>query len=916
MRYPSATRFLRLLICVSACLLALPATLHAGTVKVATNLSHMHYFAQQNTFANLLLNFLPSGGTLGVDLTEDGVSKRGGGSFFDYDPTAHLWPDSTDNPAAWYKLSYHCDAESGKNYVSVSGGFTVVKPPLNDGKGNWTAWLAFKESALRKSGNRVRLGINYAEDDLGKDGLAKHPISRIKLLYPGCTDDDFLSPVFKQRAGGYCRFRFCDPMNMNGRRVSCGLDVPGTSNTYEREGKGILRAVNAPGNVQTQTYGTPQQGWFHNMSWGKGPGAGNHMTVWTGKKYEEVSPGIGCMAPCELEYVLNERFFLFQARVGIDHEVDNASQTPHGSVTFQVWAATVAKPGPNDYKLLKEIKNLTSKSWETILVDVTGMARLKLKMLDNGDPNGHVDIHNPSLYFYQRWSDRTLPRCIGSDGQGTFREGLPYEYAMRICNDLNADIWINIPCTADNDYGAALKGSVCHDALMRNSHPAGDCNLDGKVTYADFKILAANFGGDGEKDKRWWSQGDFNNDQVVGLDDLKLLLMNTDLNAWTTAQRQELNAFLAAHPGPYVLGPDPKTRQGTWMLKTWRNHTKGLMLPVQEDSGGKPARFMVSAEPRHGRLDVSAFPTIRYAPNQDYLGIDDFIVVALDDHAAASNPIWIAVEVAASVDSDVIANYHCDENSGTTMIDTGGNKGELKNTVRWTAGESKGGLAFSWTLKGMVATPGYVKLGNSPAMEGTAYSFSLWVKPEEIPTVQSTGSPEGCVGIRAAAGLLVKPDWRLNCSGLFFKADEKESGKGRFVMRHSMWFSAPALEAVSPVTYAPGQWHHLVGVVAPKAQDLAAGQSAKSFGVVWLYVDGKLAQKTYFSGDGEMQNHMVNYYLDAVVPERKLNPNTIRDPPYVFTWKPARSGTYRLIAAATDDTDLVSASPPVTITVK
>jgi hypothetical protein len=561
--------------------------------------------------------------------------------------------------------------------------------------------------------------------------------------------------------------------------------------------------------------------------------------------------------------------------------------------------------------------------------------------------------------------------------------------------------------------GEALKGSVCYDALMRNSHAAGDCNLDGKVTYADFKILAANFGGDGEKDKRWWSQGDFNNDQVVGLDDLKLLLMNTDLNAWTAAQRQELKAFLAAHPGPYVLGPDPKTRQGTWMLKTWRNHTKGLMLPVQEDSGGKPSRFMVSAGPRHGRLDVSAFPPIRYAPNQDYLGIDDFIVVALDDHNVASNPVWIAVEVAASVDSDVIANFHCDENSGTTMIDTGGNQGELKNTVRWTAGKSKSGLAFSWTLKGTVATPGYVKLGNSPAMEGTAYSFSLWVKPEEIPTVQSTGSPEGCIGIRAAAGLLVKPDWRLNCSGLLFKADEKDKGKGRFVMRHSMWFSAPALEAVSPVTYAPGQWHHLVGVVDPKAQDLAARQSAKSFGVVWLYVDGKLAQKTYFSGDGEMQNHMkfgkdgggfflgaiqpekiatqdekencrgcfkgvldevriyrrtlsekevqalyqgvvgfppvitittptvadklavgqdvllqsaasdedgevmqVNYYLDAVAPENKLNRNMIRDPPYVFTWKPAKSGTYRLIAAATDDTDLVSASPPVIVTVK
>jgi hypothetical protein len=246
-----------------------------------------------------------------------------------------------------------------------------------------------------------------------------------------------------------------------------------------------------------------------------------------------------------------------------------------------------------------------------------------------------------------------------------------------------------------------------------------------------------------------------------------------------------------------------------------------------------------------------------------------------------------------------------------------------------------------------------------------------------------------------------------------FKADEKESGKGRFVMRHCMWFSAPALEAVSPMTYTLGQWHHLVGVVDPKAQDLAAGQPTRSFGVVWLYVDGKLAQKTHFSGDGEMQNHMkfgkdgggfflgaiqpekiatqdekencrgcfqgvldevriyrrtlaekevqalyqgvvgfppviaittptasdklaagqdvvlqsaasdedgevmqVNYYLDAVAPEKRLNRNMICDAPYVFTWRPVKPGIYRLIAAATDDTDLVSASPPVIVTVK
>lgn len=75
-----------------------------------------------------------------------------------------------------------------------------------------------------------------------------------------------------------------------------------------------------------------------------------------------------------------------------------------------------------------------------------------------------------------------------------------------------------------------------------------------------------------------------------------------------------------------------------------------------------------------------------------------------------------------------------------------------------------------------------------------------------------------------------------------------------------------------------------------------------------------LLQAAASDEDGEVMQ--VNYYLDAVAPENKLNRNIIRDSPYVFTWKAAKPGTYRLIAAATDDTDLVSASPPLIITVR
>ena len=276
------------------CSVVPPGTLHAGTVKVATNVGNTYYFGEQNTFANVLLNCTGFKGTPGVDLTADGVSRRPGqGAWFSYHPklTPGMWPDSTDDRATWYKFSYHCDVDASKNFPTFTG-FTVAQAPASDGKGNWTGWLKFKESNLKDE--RIAVTVNYAKEDLDEQGLAQHPISQLKVLLPGSADDDFLSPIFKKRMTGFARLRFCDPFNMNGRPVGFGLDVPGTKNTYEREGKGNFRAVvNPPGNVQTETY---FKGMDLNMSWGKGLGAGNHMTIWNGKKYDEAILGIGCLA--------------------------------------------------------------------------------------------------------------------------------------------------------------------------------------------------------------------------------------------------------------------------------------------------------------------------------------------------------------------------------------------------------------------------------------------------------------------------------------------------------------------------------------------------------------------------------------------------------------------------------------------
>ena len=52
--------------------------------------------------------------------------------------------------------------------------------------------------------------------------------------------------------------------------------------------------------------------------------------------------------------------------------------------------------------------------------------------------------------------------------------------------------------------------------------PAGDANLDGKVTAADTAIVEAHMG----QTKAWWENGDFNHDGVVNAQDLALLEAN------------------------------------------------------------------------------------------------------------------------------------------------------------------------------------------------------------------------------------------------------------------------------------------------------------------------------------------------------------------------------------------------------
>jgi hypothetical protein len=121
------------------------------------------------------------------------------------------------------------------------------------------------------------------------------------------------------------------------------------------------------------------------------------------------------------------------------------------------------------------------------------------------------------------------------------------------------------------------------------------------------------------------------------------------VKAWSAAQQKEVTAFLDAHPGPYVWGPDEATHQGTWTIVTLKNSDKAIAIPALEDSGGKPCKYVTITEPRHGKAALEEYPNVKYTPNADYVGIDDFMIAAKDAEGRQSNPVWVAVEVNSAV---------------------------------------------------------------------------------------------------------------------------------------------------------------------------------------------------------------------------------------------------------------------------
>lgn len=97
--------------------------------------------------------------------------------------------------------------------------------------------------------------------------------------------------------------------------------------------------------------------------------------------------------------------------------------------------------------------------------------------------------------------------------------------------------------TGTSDWGLlkslSLPGSFKWDAMMNLLVGPGDANLDGRVDYNDFLRISANYG----QTNRFFEQGDFDGDRVVGATDLRAWWEKLNDSLLTANQLTEVNNF-------------------------------------------------------------------------------------------------------------------------------------------------------------------------------------------------------------------------------------------------------------------------------------------------------------------------------------------------------------------------------------
>lgn len=176
--------------------------------------------------------------------------------------------------------------------------------------------------------------------------------------------------------------------------------------------------------------------------------------------------------------------------------------------------------------------------------------------------------------------------------------------------------------------------------------------------------------------------------------------------------------------------------------------------------------------------------------------------------------------------SDLVGHWPLDQAQQEVWVEDRsgyGHRGRLIGPVSWVAG--KIGRALFLDGRGS-----YVELAGHPALDSIhrqSFSLSAWFRPEDVPRGQGPARD-------ASYGIVLRTGWHI---GLLF------NNEARFIMTdwlkgdiEPLWNSA----GTWGMTYAPGHWYHLAGVVD------------RGLGRVHLYVNAVLKHTQPFDPSREV----------------------------------------------------------------
>jgi len=183
--------------------------------------------------------------------------------------------------------------------------------------------------------------------------------------------------------------------------------------------------------------------------------------------------------------------FLITANLYLPAQPPRADGTASYSLNFKITGTTQGSiSGVRNMKLIPPGYPLnTTQVFTTDYLNLLKPYSL-LRAMDLSLTNGA-----PVYPAVTAWTDRTPPNYATTSSNGKFNGGQPWEYIILLANTANADLWINVPIAATDDYvtklaqlfkyGSDANGNPYTSVQSSPIHPPLNPNLHLYVEYSN-----------------------------------------------------------------------------------------------------------------------------------------------------------------------------------------------------------------------------------------------------------------------------------------------------------------------------------------------------------------------------------------------------------------------------------------------